>query len=361
MAPVAERARDGDESGPAADADDADVTDADVPDADEAGPGTARRSGRPSKWDRPRAPRDWRFVVGGTGRVLLSTGLLMFAFVAYQLWGTGIETARSQRSLEDRFEELVATGEATPTTAGAPATEPPTTPAPITTPESVPPSVPESTEPPTTVPPTTTTPPPPPPPPPIVRRGEVLAKLEIPRIDQELYVVPGVGPDDLKQGPGHYPDSPLPGQLGNAAIAGHRTTYGAPFFDIDQLEPGDELRVTMTNGERFVYDVTGVEIVEATDYWVVTTQRPDVAELTLTSCHPKYSASQRIVVHSVLDESQSSPVGPPTFYDLDADPGDTPPGDDPALRADTTDPTPDTTAPATERSTASSCPWRRYR
>ena len=95
-------------------------------------------------------------------------------------------------------------------------------------------------------------------------------------------VVPGVTLNDLKNGTGHYPDTPLPGQLGNAAVAGHRTTYGAPFFDVDQLETGDEIITTLLNGDRFVYEVTFSEVVSATDYWVVTTRDPNIAELTLT-------------------------------------------------------------------------------
>ncbi len=90
-----------------------------------------------------------------------------------------------------------------------------------------------------------------------------MALLEIPAIGRSDIVVPGVSLNDLKDGPGHYPDTPLPGQLGNASIAGHRTTYGAPFFDVDDLVPGDELIVTMLTGDRFVYEVTGVEIVSA--------------------------------------------------------------------------------------------------
>ena len=106
-------------------------------------------------------------------------------------------------------------------------------------------------------------------------------------------MVPGVTHEDLKKGPGHYPDTPLPGQLGNASIAGHRTTFGEPFYDIDKLEPGDEIIVTMTTGDQFVYSVTSSEIVGPDDYYVVTTTDPTVAELTLTSCHPKYTAKQQ--------------------------------------------------------------------
>lgn len=258
---------------------------------------------RTSRWDRPPPPKDWRYVVGTLGKVLIVTGLLMFGFVAYQLWGTGIETARAQNRLEDRFQELLASDE--------PA---------ATTPETVPPeTVPPETVPPETVP-STTAPPVPEPLP--VGHGEVLFRLEIPRIGKELYVVPGVGAEDLKKGPGHYPDTPLPGQLGNAAIAGHRTTWGEPFAHVDELEPGDEIVVTMPTGDRFVYAVTDTLIVEPSDYWVVATDDPSVATLTLTSCHPRYQARQRIVVQSVLVPDESAAVTPPTYYSLDGDAGD---------------------------------------
>ena len=63
---------------------------------------------RVSKWDRPPEPHDWRYFVGGLGKILITTGLLMFGFVAYQLWGTGIETARAQNKLENEFEQYIA-------------------------------------------------------------------------------------------------------------------------------------------------------------------------------------------------------------------------------------------------------------
>ena len=146
---------------------------------------------------------------------------------------------------------------------------------------------------------------------PPIERGEALAKLEIPKIGKvggnALYVVPGVSLEDLKKGPGHYPETPLPGQLGNASIAGHRTTFGEPFRHIDELEPGDEIIVTMLTGDRFVYEVASTEIVGPDDYFVVTTTDPTVAELTLTSCHPVYTARNRIAVHAFLVPSESGP------------------------------------------------------
>ena len=317
------------------------------------GLGARRNVRRPqvSRWDRPPEPHDWRYYVGTVGKVLIATGLLMFGFVAYQLWGTGIETARAQNRLEDMFDTIVAENaadvvESPPATDAPPTTEaPPVTEAPPATGDDVPSIVPgaidlsddaaEQS----------------PIPQPI--RGEPLLRLEIPGIGRDDIVVPGVTLNDLKNGPGHYPDTPLPGQLGNAAIAGHRTTYGAPFFDVDQLETGDEIITTLLNGDRFVYEVTFIEVVSATDYWVVTTRDPNIAELTLTSCDPKYTARDRIVVHSVLNPEKSSNVGFPTFYALDEAEDAAPiPGDDPVLSADIEITAPEQTAETTAEATA---------
>jgi sortase A len=303
---------------------------------------------RVSKWDRPPEPHDWRFYVGGLGKILITTGLLMFGFVAYQLWGTGIETARAQNKLENQFEEFLVEAQ-TSTTA-------PTTVAPTTAPTATVPSSTASSEPGATIelsPAATSSPPesafPTTAPAPVeqdippIERGQVLAKLEIPKIGKEggdaLYVVPGVSLEDLKKGPGHYPETPLPGQLGNASIAGHRTTFGEPFRHIDELEPGDQIIVTMLTGDQFVYEVASTEVVGPDDYFVVTTTDPDVAELTLTSCDPVYTARNRIAVHAFLVTSESDPIGEPTFYDLEANGNVREPvrDDDPAVRPDDTD------------------------
>ena len=104
--------------------------------------------------------------------------------------------------------------------------------------------------------PTTTAAPSTAPPPPA--EGNGLARLEIPKIGVDKIVVEGVGVEDLRKGPGHYPGTALPGVVGNVAIAGHRTTYGAPFGDIDKLKPGDEIILTTVTG-RYVYNVTGTQ------------------------------------------------------------------------------------------------------
>ena len=101
----------------------------------------------------------------------------------------------------------------------------------------------------------------------------------------------------LQAGPGHYPSTPLPGQAGNAAIAGHRTTYLHPFYNLNELVPGDPITVETVQG-IFLYDVTSSMAVLPTDVAVV--DPTPTPTLTLTTCNPRYSASQRLVVHAAL-------------------------------------------------------------
>ncbi len=258
-----------------------------------------------SHWDRPKPPHDWRWAVGGVGRTLITLGLLMFGFVAYQLWGTGIQTAQAQRDLSTEFNKLVGGAGTTTTTIGkpVPSTTSTTVPAPSST------TTPAGSIAPTTS--TTTTLPGLAAAKPIPAEGEALARLEIPRIGLNRIVVEGATNDDLAKGPGHFPETPLPGQLGNAALAGHRTTHLHPFYDIDKLRPGDEIIVTTLNG-RYVYHVTGTEVVSPSDYAaVIPTTDPTKATLTLVSCTPRYSSTNRIIVHSELVASESDPLTAP--------------------------------------------------
>ena len=245
-------------------------------------------------------PHDWRWVVGGVGRGLIAAGVLILLFVVYQLWGTGIQEARSQDRLENEFNDIIAS-------APAPSTTAPTTTRAASTSAAV------ATSPTTTVAATTV-------PPPDVKEGDPLARIEIPKIGVDKIVVAGVALSDLRKGPGHYPNTPLPGQLGNAAIAGHRTTYGAPFFRVDELAAGDEIVVTTVQG-TFRYLVTEIKVVKPTDFSVLD-PTPD-ATLTLTSCNPRYSSRQRIVVKAKLDETKSDDPLPAavTTVQLPADNG----------------------------------------
>lgn len=119
----------------------------------------------------------------------------------------------------------------------------------------------------------------------------------IERLAEGWTVVEGTSRANLKNGAGHMPFTPLPGQPGNAVISGHRTTYGAPFHELDTLEPGDLIEIETALGVH-TYSVTGAEIVAPTDLWVV--EPRDGAWLTLTTCHPKFSSRQRLVVFASL-------------------------------------------------------------
>jgi sortase A len=141
-----------------------------------------------------------------------------------------------------------------------------------------------------------------------VKEGEGLTRIVIPRLGVDTIVVQGTSPSALRAGAGHYPETPLPGEAGNMAIAGHRTTYGKPFADIDQLSPGDEIDLETPLGS-FVYRVTkNPFVITPTDRSVLGVT-PDPT-LTLTACHPKFSAAERLVVQAHLDSAAAPPPGP---------------------------------------------------
>jgi sortase A len=244
---------------------------------------------RISRWDRPPPPHDWRWAVGMVGKVLIATGILMFGFVAYQLWGTGIEYAQAQDELDEELDVLLSPSDAST----VPGTAPPATATPSSDPTAA-----GATTAPTAVAPL-----------PSIELGAALARLEIPTLGVDAAVVEGVGREDLKRGPGHYPGTPIPGQLGNAAIAGHRSTYGAPFADLDAMEIGDRIIVTTAQG-RYVYRMTAMDIVGPTASEVISTTDPNVARLTLTTCHPRYSAQSRLIVFAELDVASSAVPAP---------------------------------------------------
>jgi sortase A len=137
-----------------------------------------------------------------------------------------------------------------------------------------------------------------------LRRGQPVARIELPTLDRDYTVVEGTDTATLRKGPGHYPDSPLPGESGTVAIAGHRTTYGAPFRTIDQLHRGDPITVTTAYG-TFIYRVERTRIVAPDALWVK--RAVGYQRLILTACHPLYSAAQRIVVFARLSSSRLPP------------------------------------------------------
>ena len=230
-------------------------------------------------------------VVGMIGRVMMTAGAVLLLFVVYQLWGTGLQAAQEQERIEDEFaalQESVGAPSATTTT-------PPDTSTADT-------SVPDGTTPPTSAPvaqPVSL---------PVLDPGDPIGRIRIDKIGVDWMVIEGVPLSLLNKAPGHFPGTPLPGQAGNSAIAGHRTTYGAPFNRVDELKSGDEITITYVTGAEFTYSYRTTEI--------VTPDRTDVLQakdfdgdgetdnmLTLTACHPKYSARERIIIRARLEEA----------------------------------------------------------
>ena len=130
-----------------------------------------------------------------------------------------------------------------------------------------------------------------------LRNGKAIGRIEIPSIGADYVVIQGTDESDLKRGPGHYPETALPGQGKTIGIAGHRTTYGAPFNQIDAIDVGDPIRLEMPYGD-FTYRVTSTKIVDPSETDVV----DDVGRerLVLSACHPLYSAAQRYIVFADL-------------------------------------------------------------
>ena len=252
-------------------------------------------------------------TIGGLGRILIGLGTLILLFAGFQYWGTGLAEAQAQDELDAEFVARLASVSTEATAASddelpdLEAAEPLTLPARAITPPML-----DLAD--------------------IPQTGQAAGRVVIPSIGVDKTYIQGVGRDDLRKGPGHYPLTSFPGQPGNAAIAGHRTTYGAPFHDLDKLAPGDEIIVETLQG-RFTYLVNGHEndtgelaghfIVDPTATWVL--EDHGDSRLTLTACHPKRSAAQRIVVTATLD---STPA-PKTPIPLDvAQPETTPSNDD---------------------------------
>jgi sortase A len=126
-----------------------------------------------------------------------------------------------------------------------------------------------------------------------IHDGQAIGRLKIPHIHANYVMVEGTDAASLRKGPGHYPTTPLPGMRGTVAVAGHRTTYLAPFNKLDKLRKGDRVRLEMPYA-IVTYRVEGTRIVKPTAVWV--TRRVGYDRLVMTACHPKYSAAKRIVV-----------------------------------------------------------------
>ena len=213
------------------------------------------------------------------GWTMIGLGVLILLFLGYQLVGTNFLTARSQDRAQETVEKhFVAAQEEIAVVDTLP-----------------PPQVDDNGS---------ADPPPSQEDPPVVHyseptpeQGLAFGVMTIPKIDVEHVLFEGVDRATLKKGPGHMPWTPLPGQPGNAVVSGHRTTYGAPFSGLDQLAPGDEILVETALGthsyvvrESFIVLPTAVEV----------TDPKRGAWLTLTTCNPKFSARERLIISAEL-------------------------------------------------------------
>lgn len=231
-------------------------------------------------------------ILGALGRTLITAGTLILLFVAYQLWGTAIHEAQAQKELTAEFDELLAgSGDLRSDAPELPGAEDP--------PGGEDPEQPGSADPEGSTSTTAVTPvdtlsdwlP---------QIGDPVAKIAIPDIGITRTVVEGDDDAQLKRGMGHLAGSPLPGQAGNVAIAGHRTTYGQPLHNIDELDAGDLIHFETVQGE-FTYEITGHEIVGPRDVEILEDQGDN--RLTLIACHPKYSLAQRYIVYAELTDT----------------------------------------------------------
>ena len=212
------------------------------------------------------------------GLALITLGVIVLLFVAYQLFGTNLTEARNQTNLSKQFKTAVASKAPVEPSTGTNTNTSTTTPAPDVLP-SVPP-------------------------------GGAIDHLVIPAIGVDKYVVEGTNEDDLRRGPGHYTGTAYPGQNGNAAIAGHRTTYGAPFFELNGVKVGDQILLTDLNNHTWVYIVSQAPEVVSPDDTSVLNPTP-FPQLTLTTCNPRFSATSRLIVFARL-KGRATAVAPAT-------------------------------------------------
>jgi sortase A len=230
-------------------------------------------------------------LVRETGLALITAGVVVLLFLGYELVGTNFTEEHSQARLAQAFNAAVSRAPTSTTASGR--GEPGRKPAPGKTGPGKAGSKSAGARSGSAgrqARPVSPLPVPPP--------GGALDHLVIPAIGVDRYVVQGVGEAQLQMGPGHYPGTALPGQTGNVAIAGHRTTFGAPFFELNQLGPGDLIYLTDVTGTTWVYDVTHQWVVAPSDVSVLDATRAPV--LTLTTCNPRFEATSRLVVRAVL-------------------------------------------------------------
>jgi LPXTG-site transpeptidase (sortase) family protein len=218
-----------------------------------------------------------RGVIRGTGELLITLGVIVLLFAAYEVWGKSAIVASHQSDLDRQLEQQWAGPTEAP-----PAEEEE-----------------EGEEEPQPL-----GPPP----------GDAIARLYIPVIGKHWVVVEGVEQDDIRYAPGHYPQTAMPGEVGNFSIAGHRNP--ATFWDLDQVQPGAAI-VVETRDTWYVYEVTRNHIVKPSAVEVVAPvpgdpgATPTAAALTLTTCHPKWDNYERMIVHAELVAQQPRADGRP--------------------------------------------------
>ena len=266
------------------------------------GPSWAIPSPRHALLHSPGVTRTGRVVVR-VGVAVFAVGLLLVAFVAYQLWGTALYEEQAQSHLKAELAQQL--HRSLPATAarlsGAERLHLP----------------PLAHQPAATL--------------PAPAVNQPVGLLSIPKMGILDAIVEGVGEAQLEQGPGHYPGTPLPGEAGNVAIAGHRTTYAHPFYNLNELGPGDSVYILTKQG-FFHYRVTQSQVVAPTDVAVLASH-PNQSTLTLTTCNPRYSAATRLVVTAnfvpgagkgsgVRHPSTTTTTPAPTGAEVTALPGD---------------------------------------
>ncbi|HEX9889747.1 MAG TPA: class E sortase [Nitriliruptorales bacterium] len=220
-------------------------------------------------------------VIRGIGWTLIGAGMVIVLYLVYLLFYTNLETERAQNELLEQFEL-----EFGPIEQALPGRAPDDPEAVTATAEEVDP-------------------------------GDAYAAIwfERPGSDEPivhedpLLVVEGVTLGHLRKGPGHYPETAAPGQQGNFALSGHRTTYGAPFYHLDALREGDLIHVVDRDRTQWVYEFRRKQIVDPRAFWVIGRDPLGTGEptLTLTTCHPRFSAARRLVVFAVLVDA--TPAG----------------------------------------------------
>lgn len=257
-------------------------------------------------------------VIRTTGELLITAGLVILMFVGYVLYGTGVHTASAQNAAGDRLDALWSSGAVlpgegggvlatspepgTPSNAPSGATDDPViaTPSGSVSPRptaggTVAPAAGTSRE---------------------IPIGTGLARLRIPRFGAgyQWVIGEGVTYSFLKDGPGHYPGTALPGEVGNFVVSGHRTTYGAPFGRFAELQANDAV-VIETAKTWYTYRVRARAIVDPSQVSVLlpVPNQPGVVPteklMTLTTCHPQFSAKQRLILYAVLDATLDKAQG----------------------------------------------------